>query len=157
MAMAAHAEHAGIAGHVGPNMTPMVDVGMCILIFFMLGSAFLSERFLPAELPRVGAFSGPQEVKMPAVRTAIKLAREGADTWVSAFDRPMMKMNRRSDREQSQNRELAAFFLEKGRTLSPDVQIMIYPEKGVPYQDVITVYDCCIKAGFRQVAFAPAR
>ena len=37
-----------------------------------------------------------------------------------------------------------------------DVQIIIQPDKKVPYQDVITVYDYCVKAKFKQVAFAPA-
>ena len=34
------------AHHVGPNMTPMVDVVMVILIFFMLGSSFTSPRLV---------------------------------------------------------------------------------------------------------------
>ena len=40
--------------HVGPNMTPMVDVVMCILIFFMLGSTFLqTEMFLQSSMPAI--------------------------------------------------------------------------------------------------------
>jgi biopolymer transport protein ExbD len=135
-----------------PNMTPMVDVVMCILIFFMLGSAFVTERFLPADVPGLGH----DREMLPAVRTVIQLTRVGDDTWVSAFGNSLLKMDKIGDREQSQNRELAALFSEKSRTLSPDVQIIIQPERGVPYQDVITVYDSCIKAQFKQVAFAPA-
>src|SRR5215813_7077601 len=42
--------------HYGPNMTPMVDVVMVILIFFMASTAFLGpEWFLKTHLPRAGA------------------------------------------------------------------------------------------------------
>jgi biopolymer transport protein ExbD len=159
--MAAQAGHAGAAaGRVvgaGPNMTPMVDVVMCILIFFMLGSVFLNERFLVSDVhPALGGSTVDRELKLPPVRSQITLVRRGDDTWVSAFGGDLLQMNRRNDRDQSLNEKIAALFSEKSRTLSPDVQIIIQPGKGVPWQDVISVYDSCIKAQFKQVAFAPA-
>ena len=40
------------AAHFGPNMTPMVDVVMVILIFFMASAAFVGEEwFLFAAIP----------------------------------------------------------------------------------------------------------
>jgi biopolymer transport protein ExbD len=149
-----------VAAHTGPNMTPMVDVVMCILIFFMLGSTFVaSEQFLQSSMPAIDKQGlGQQETtqKLPAVRLQIKVRRNGDDTWVSAFDSALMKMNKINDTDQSQNLAIAEFFTQKNAGLSPDVQIIIQPDKQVPYQDVITVYDYCVKAKFKQVAFAPA-
>ena len=87
--------------HVGPNMTPMVDVVMCILIFFMLGATFLSpEMFLTSNMPAIdkaglGTVQGDQ--KLPSVRMNIVMRRQGNDTWVSAFDSALLKMNKIDD------------------------------------------------------------
>lgn len=151
--------------HVGPNMTPMVDVVMCILIFFMLGTSFVvPEMFLTSNMPAIdnkglGTVKGDQ--KMPAVRMNIVMNRRGTDTWVTAFD-SMSKMNKIDDTDQSDNEKILRFFEQKkngvgGTPISNDVQIIIMPDRLVPYQDVITIYDYCAKAKFSQVAFAPAR
>ncbi len=124
-----------MSANVGPNMTPMVDVVMCILIFFMLGSSLTPELFLQSN-------------------TAID--KTGLATLVSAFGAKPMKMNKVDDLDQSDNQQLSAYFQQKKKSLSDDVQVIIVPEKRVPYQDVITVYDYCTKAQFKQVAFAPA-
>jgi len=149
-----------MSAHVGPNMTPMVDVVMCILIFFMLGSTFLAtEKFLQSSMPAIDKAGLGQEQtsqKLPAVRLNIKIRRQGDDTWVGAFDTALLKMNKLDDKDQTQNEGIRDFFVEKNKTLSPDVQIIIQPDKMVPFQDVITVYDYCVKAKFKQVAFAPA-
>jgi biopolymer transport protein ExbD len=145
--------------HVGPNMTPMVDIVMCILIFFMLGSTFLApELFLQSSMPAIDKQGLGQEQssqKLPAVRMNIKLVRQGDDTFVSAFDWKPMKMDKVDDTDQSQNQQVVEGFVAKNQTLSPDVQIIIQPGANVPYQDVITIYDACVKAHFKQVAFAP--
>jgi biopolymer transport protein ExbD len=145
---------------VGPNMTPMVDVVMCILIFFMLGSSFIMpELFLKSSMPAVdtkGLGDQKTDQKMPAVRLFIKMSRQGDNTFVSAFDSALLQMNKVDDIDQKQNDEIKGFFKSKNQTLSPDVQIIIQPKADVPYQDVITIYDYCVRAQFKQVAFAPA-
>jgi biopolymer transport protein ExbD len=152
--------------HVGPNMTPMVDVVMCILIFFMLGSTFLMpELFLTSNMPAIDKVGLGQEQgnqKLPAVRMNIVMRRQGNDTWVSAFDSALLKMNKIDDSDQADNEKILTFFEQKkngvgGTPISNDVQIIIMPDRLVPYQDVITIYDYCAKAKFSQVAFAPAR
>jgi len=148
-----------MSANVGPNMTPMVDVVMCILIFFMLGSSLTPELFLQSDtaIDKTGLGNEETDQKLPSVRVNIFLRRQGDDTLVSAFDSKLLKMDNIDDRDQSENRQIAAFFEQKKKTLSDDVQIIIVPEKRVPYQDVITIYDYCTKAQFKQVAFAPAR
>jgi biopolymer transport protein ExbD len=146
--------------HVGPNMTPMVDIVMCILIFFMLGSSFIMpEMFLKSSMPAIdkaGLGEKAAEGKMPAVKLWIKLSREGSDTVVRAFDAAPQKLERASEKDPPTSEALLTYFKNKNANLSPDVQIIIKPGGDVPYQDVITIYDYCMEAKFKQVAFAPA-
>ena len=146
--------------HVGPNMTPMVDVVMCILIFFMLGSSFvMPELFLKSSMPAIdknGLGETAVDNKMPAVKLWIKMSREGEDTIVRAFDWAPQKLDKVSDTDQTTNEHILKNFKAKQENLSPDVQIIIKPDAKVPYQDVITIYDYCMEAKFKQVAFAPA-
>ena len=57
--------------HYGPNMTPMVDVVMVILIFFMASTAFLGpEWFLKTHLPTVGSKAptdAPEQTRLRVV------------------------------------------------------------------------------------------
>src|SRR4051812_46439089 len=148
------------AVHVGPNMTPMVDVVMCILIFFMLGSSLaMPDLFLKSNtaISKVGLGTEQSTQELPSVRMNIKLQRQGAETWVSAFDSPLMKMDKVDDPDQTNSQSVFARLSERRTTISDDVQVLIVPEKSVPYQDVITIYDFCTKLKFKQVAFYPVK
>ena len=147
-----------MSANVGPNMTPMVDVVMCILIFFMLGSSLTPELFLQSNtaIDKTGLGTETADQKLPSVRVNIVMQRVGDTTLVSAFGAKPMKMNKVDDPDQSDDQQLSGYFQTKKKTLSDDVQVIIVPEKKVPYQDVITVYDYCTKSQFKQVAFAPA-
>jgi biopolymer transport protein ExbD len=150
-----------MSAHVGPNMTPMVDVVMCILIFFMLGSSFvMPELFLKSNMAAIdkgglGTEQGHQ--KLPSVKMNIVLKRQGENTWVSAGDTAPMQMNKLDDLDQSNNEGIFNRLAERRKSISDDVQVLIVPEGKVPYQDVITVYDYCTKLQFKQVAFYPAK
>ena len=150
-----------MSAHVGPNMTPMVDVVMCILIFFMLGSSFiLPELFLKsntAAIDKGGLGTEASNQKLPSAKMNITLRRQGNDTWVAAGDTAPMQMNKLDDADQSNNQQIYAKLSERRRAISDDVQVLIVPEGRVPYQDVITVYDFCTKLQFKQVAFYPAK
>jgi len=146
------------AAHVGPNMTPMVDLVMCILIFYMLSSTFMMpELFLTNNMPainKVGLGDEKTDTKMPEVRMSIKMVRKDNVTWVSAFESKLMKMNKIDDEDQSYNQAILAEFEGRRQGISPTVQIILKPERFVPYQDVITIYDFCARADYKQVAFA---
>ena len=149
-----------MSAHVGPNMTPMVDVVMCILIFFMLGSSFIMpELFLKstAAIEKNGLGTEGATEKLPSAKMNIILRRQGNDTWVSAGDSPLMQMNKVDDADQANNEVIRGRLAEKRKGISDDVQVMIIPEGRVPYQDVITIYDYCTKLQFKQVAFYPAK
>ena len=147
--------------HVGPNMTPMVDVVMCILIFFMLGSTFaVPELFLTSNMPAIdkqGLGTEQTNQKLPPIRITINMSHdEAGNTWVSAFDSIPLKMYSVDDHDQADNEKILGFFDTKKPSISDDAQIIIKPASNVPYQDVITIYDYCAQAKFKQVAFAAA-
>ncbi len=139
-----HAAH-----HVGPNMTPMVDVVMVILIFFMLGSSFVSpDWYLTNNTPAIkGGLSNVKTNAMPPTRINIKLRVRGTHT-VAIL--PGLQTGDLSG-------ELATFLTNKHKALvkGVPVQIFISPSNGVPYKDIITTYSDCIQARFKQVAFRP--
>lgn len=151
--------------HVGPNMTPMVDVVMCILIFFMLGTTLASpEVFLKsntAAIDKQGLGSEQGTQKLPAVRMNIKLARLAvagrATTVVTAFNEAALPMNGANDADKGLNQAIEALLARRRPSVSDEVQVLIVPDKDVPYQDVITIYDYCVKLGFKQVAFYPVK
>ena len=159
-----------MAAHVGPNMTPMVDIVMCILIFFMLGSSFIvPEMFLTSNMAvdQKGLGTEKGVASIPAVRVQISLTRTpNLETLVTAFQKTMEVGNTTSEEaekdpvkrktEQDKNEGLAQFFDARRREMSQDVQIIIAPTNSVPYQDVISVYDACMKARFAKVAFRQA-
>jgi len=161
--------------HTGPNMTPMVDIVMCILIFFMLGSTFLApELYLTNSMPAIskhglGTIEG--NTKLPSVRNIITIKVKDQDVWVTAFEK-MWKITTVKSKDKGytdadvadseKNRKedlvnLAASFRERTAGMTNDVQFIIAPERNVSYQDVISVYDTCMKAKMTQVAFAPAK
>jgi biopolymer transport protein ExbD len=147
--------------HIGPNMTPMVDVVMCILIFFMLGSTlatpelFLKSNTAAIDKAGLGNVAGNQQ--LPSVRMTIKLSQDAGKTAVSAFDSPPMPMDAVDSANQGQNQAIYARLADRRKTISDDVQVLIVPEANVPYQDVITIYDFCTKLKFKQVAFYPVK
>jgi len=152
--------------HVGPNMTPMVDIVMCILIFFMLGTSLATpELFLKsntAAIEKEGLGTEPGAQRLPAVRMNIKLERAvGADgkeiTAVTAFSDAPLPMNGIDDPDQRLTQAVFDRLAARRQTISDDVQVLIVPDKNVPYQDIVTIYDYCVKLQFKQVAFFPVK
>lgn len=149
--------------HVGPNMTPMVDIVMCILIFFMLTMSFaVQELYLTNNTPAVdkkGLGTEKADSRLPAVKYSLELRRIGGSTKVVAFGKMFEGIDdlHPADRSSSRLDEITAFLKAKRQDLSDDVQIILTPERNVPWQDVTTLYDLCMRAQFKTVAFAPPR
>jgi len=150
-----------MSAHVGPNMTPMVDVVMCILIFFMLGTSlavpelFLKSNTAAIDKEDLGTETGTQ--KLPAVRLYIRLSRgaaggAGGGTMVQAFNDAPLAMSKVGEADQAANDAIYAKLAARRKTISDEMQVLIAPSKDVPWQDVITIYDMCVKLEFKQVA-----
>lgn len=141
----------------GPNMTPMVDVVMVILIFFMAGSAILGpEWFLGArvdeerpaaqgESPAPPPPDDPFALDVPPTRVRVELRRgAGGATVVNGLnltDASLEALDARVD-------ELRA------AGVTPTLEIVVQPTPDTPYQDVIRAYEACVRGGPRSAALA---
>jgi biopolymer transport protein ExbD len=139
----------------GPNMTPLVDVVMVILIFLMLAGSF--ERggwFLQSSVPikkEGGSKSEVDPTKVPDQNLEIRVdnsgdgfvARIGGDTTVRG-DRAQLKTALDKKRE----------MFEQTQTDLNKVQVVLMPGRNVKYNSVILVYEAALRAGFKKVGFA---
>ncbi|MBS0197798.1 MAG: biopolymer transporter ExbD [Planctomycetes bacterium] len=129
--------------HAGPNMTPMVDVVMVILIFFMASAAILGpEWFLKSALPVVGGSAAASKT----TRIKITVAR-GPDATplitITAGDAPP---------KESSLSGLAAILAalpDKSNAIA-----LVSPSADVPYDWVVRVHEACAQAGIARVGLA---
>ena len=128
--------------HYGPNMTPMVDVVMVILIFFMASAAMLGpEWFVRTNLPRAAAVSAPTS-DAPPLRLTLAMTRDEGST--------QYHLN-----GQEQALEAAQVFeaLESAvRARSPgEIVVIVNPAPAVPYEDVVALHAACQRLGISKV------
>lgn len=133
--------------HFGPNMTPMVDVVMVILIFFMASATFAgAEWFVKAGIPREGASTGNQgqgvdPLKLPPARFEVMLSLSSGRT-----------VARGPGIGEAELSELPARLTALAAGLSADdLVLIIRPEPDVPYPDVIRAHDAAAQAGIKKV------
>jgi biopolymer transport protein ExbD len=138
--------------HFGPNMTPMVDVVMVILIFFMASTSFVgSEWFLRAAIPRE-APAAPPEVqtsagdpfRLPPARFEIDLVRQDGRTIVASRGMSPGTLGELP----GMLRELAGV-PEGGR--APEMVLIVRAGADVPYADVIRAHEAAAAAGIEKV------
>jgi biopolymer transport protein ExbD len=136
--------------HFGPNMTPMVDVVMVILVFFMASAAFMGDDwFLRAgvvDSPKPGAASASAAAPTPpdplAQRLDVLLDRSPAgETQVTAFELVKAPLEAFTTRTRA---------LPRGGATSK-IEIIVRPVAAVPYQDVVRVHEACYAAGIEKV------
>lgn len=136
--------------HYGPNMTPMVDVVMVILVFFMASTAVLGpEWFLRSALPVASAkaASPAKEPDSPSreVRVEFTLSRSvGEPTLVSGPDVQNAPLD-------SLLAKLAALASENK---PDDLAVVLRPGATVPYQDLVLIHEACQKLGISKVGMA---
>ncbi len=137
--------------HHGPNMTPMVDVVLVILIFFMAAMGLaVSERFLRTGTPTeerqktAGQQATPaaaDPASIPPSRALLRLTRDGRRTLVTGLGMQGVGLGDVSQRLQD--------FATAGAT--DTIIVVVSPDGDVPYQDVVIVHDACAKAGIPNV------
>ncbi len=141
----------------GPNMTPMVDVVMVILIFFMAGSSILGpEWFIGARVEEEqqraeGNQSNetpaddPFALDLPPTRVLVELSR-GPDgsTLVSGLNIQRATLDDLANR------------LEELRAtgVTSTLEIVVQPSAETAYQDVIRAYELCAQSSPRSASLA---
>jgi biopolymer transport protein ExbD len=142
--------------HFGPNMTPMVDVVMVILIFFMASATFVgSEWFLKTALPRPGPATPPEtqpapsgELKLPPARFEVTLASD--DKGQTTASCPVFGAVPIA--------ELQARLKDLSRgTTQEDIILVIRAGPEVPYGDVIRAHDAAAAANIAKVGLMDTR
>lgn len=135
----------------GPNMTPMVDIVLVILIFFMSATAVVGpEWFLRAGLARTGGAgraAAPDPFSLPEAefRVELSVAADGR-TVATGLGLDAASMDALGGRL----RDLA-------REAGPEAVLVLEPGPRVPYRDVVTAQDVAAEAGLAKVSLAPPR
>lgn len=129
--------------HAGPNMTPMVDVVMVILIFFMASTAFLGpEWFLKSSLPVRAA--GQASTDKPPTRLTFALSHNGGT-------QVMYKVDDESGVPMSMDQAHEAL---KGKIASGNADgmiVLVAPSADVPYDDVVKIHEWAAALGVSKV------
>ena len=138
----------------GPNMTPLVDVVMVILIFMMLVGQFVgAEHYLVSNLPISQSGAGGATVPpgfIPDEPLDIRVDSPTPDKFVAVAgkirtgDAAALTRALRTMRQQ----------LNAAGKADEKIQVKIGPGKNVKYRFLVDVYEAALNAGFKKVAFA---
>jgi biopolymer transport protein ExbD len=140
----------------GPNMTPLVDVVMVILIFLMLAGSFVQlEHYLVSNLPLSQSGAGDQQLPpgfIPDEPIDIRVDSPTPDTFIATAGRI-----RTGDVQQlaTQLRSMRVALNQAGKS-DEQIQVKIGPGRGVKYKFLVAVYEAALNAGYKKVAFATA-
>jgi biopolymer transport protein ExbD len=141
----------------GPNMTPLVDVVMVILIFLMLtGSFAVGEHFLSSNLPLTKKGGGGAAAANVPLDEPLEIRVDNSSTedqWVAVAGRIRVQGSRLDLTKQLTKMREA---LNANQTPTEKIQVVISPGKTTKYKHLIEVYEAALDAKFTKVAFAPA-
>lgn len=154
--MKTHASRSSHDLHGGPNMTPLVDVVMVILIFLMLAGSFgLHEHFQQSKSSMSGITCPPPDMTLPPQSTYdvfIGMRGDGAYTiQTSATGRLRDADALFEEMSQQRGRYVAA-----GQS-PDDVQVVIHPSRDCPWDLAAQAHDAAVRAKFSKVGFAVAK
>ena len=138
----------------GPNMTPLVDVVMVILIFLMMAGSFSQGGwFLQSTVPIKAKGGAQAEVKPGTIPDEPLEVR--IDNSVDGFRVLAGDIRSVGDREQlRQALERKRVQYEAVGTPKDKVRVVLMPGRNVKYENIITVYEAALRAGFSKVGFA---
>ena len=140
----------------GPNMTPLVDVVMVILIFLMLAGSFVgAEHFLVSNLPfseKGAGASAPPAGFIPDEPLDIRVdPRATGDGFVASAGQ--IRVDNNQDALTTQLIRMRKQLNAAGKPTN-QIEVKINPGKNVKYKHLIAVYEAALRADFEKVAFA---
>jgi biopolymer transport protein ExbD len=132
--------------HFGPNTTPMADVILVMLIFFMAGVALVGPKlFLTSALPSADAprdETPSSAFTLPPANFTLKIARTDTGIMVAGIGPEPCTI----EQARSRLHDLT------GGSPTDDVIVTVSPAADVPFQAVVDVHDACRAAGIRRTA-----
>jgi biopolymer transport protein ExbD len=140
----------------GPNMTPLVDVVMVILIFLMLAGSFVgAEHFLVSNLPLSQTGAGEAQLPegfIPDEPLDIRVDMPTPDRFLATAGQ-IQTGDAAALTEQL--RRMRVQLNEAGKP-TDEIQVKISPGRNVKYKYLIAVYEAAMRADFTKIAFATA-
>ena len=138
----------------GPNMTPLVDIVMVILIFLMLAGSFVgAEHYLVSNLPLSQSGAGNAQLPpgfIPDEPIDIRVDSPTPDAFVASAGR-IKTGDVKALTAQLKSMRLA---LNQAGKDDDHIQVKIGPGKTVKYRFLVDVYEAALNAGYKKVAFA---
>ncbi len=136
-------------GETVPNLAPMVDVIMVLLIFFLLGASvnLVKEGALPTELDtKSGPSEGAAVQIMPLIRIALQDVNKGESCDIYVMEQPL----------DGNDFDALYRFLRERRAAGADPEnpVVIGGETTVRWKFMIKAMDAAVHAGFKNVQFA---
>ncbi len=160
--------------HHAPNMTPMVDVVMVILVFFMASSAVLGpEWFIKSALPVRSASAGvaTDTLRLEFTLRSVAVEGDGARTagdQTGAGPSHAGAAARASTRTPTQTlvtgesltdaplSALASRLEQLAKdNAGREIAVLLKPDAGVPMQDLVFSHDACNRLGIAKVGMTP--
>lgn len=127
--------------HYGPNMTPMVDVVMVILVFFMASAVFLGpEWFIRTAIPQVKpAAAAPANPEKKTLRIHLTKLGDEARATIDAGE-PMTLA------------QVETALAAAAKTHTPaNLTVVVTPAPDSPYESVVAVHEFCQRLGISRI------
>jgi len=137
----------------GPNMTPLVDVVMVILIFLMLAGSFgTGEKYMVSSVPIHSSGGGgvpPPPGWTPPVLVEVRVGTEGQAYLPANPQTPVAHAD-------TVYQELAKILNQyKAEGKNPkEVEVVLRPADGTRWEMLAPLYDAALRAKFEKVGFA---
>ncbi|MEN6664465.1 MAG: biopolymer transporter ExbD [Phycisphaerae bacterium] len=131
-------------------MTPMIDVTFQLIIFFLIGFQMReTEGLIPSSLPAEGIGSVDQQNIFKTVFVRVRPQGEEKDQAVYQIEQTLIET---TDSEELK-RHLEAQRSSQG---SDKVPVVIRAEGDVQWEFVVEAFNAAVRAGLKNVAFAPS-
>lgn len=131
------------------NLTSMIDVIFLLLIFFVCTSDFKEpEKLLPTNLAVSGAVKSERVPQQE---------RDLGKIVVRLLVGPDGRVNFSVDGKRLPDLAAVESTLDALREIDPDVPVVIAPERDVPLERVLDVYDCSRRVGLGKIKFAASQ